>query len=540
MRRTAGRETAILDALFWGPLLVAAAWIVVWPPHSVDGPAHLLGARAISDHASSDSVYRAYYEIDWFPTPNLAGTRLLALLVPLGGLRFAGTVMMLVASLGTPLALRYAIRAVRPESSWLAIVGLPSAFGYLYFYGFWNYCLGIALALVCVGLALRTAPAWRVWPTLALGLLLTLTWLTHLVPFAAAALFLAAVVVLGPRDRRAWLAPVATLVPAAALSVAYLLHTDSGAGPTWTNPLGRAVGLVSLHTAITTYSRWEDVVAVGIALTLAALWFLAGRRVPAPGARSAGRAAGLATGAVAVLVLTTPTNFGIDFGLIDERLAIFPVLFGVLWLAARPPEPRVALAAATALVVATGALAAIRVPKLHDYDVLADEYLSAGQFIDDGSVLVALRFASFGPDAGRNRAWDPTRHLSSELAADRSAVDLGHYEAVLDYFPARFRPTVRDAFGPALGGLESVPPSADLAVLTGSCPPATPGAEVCGESGSAGPRYVLVVGGPDARGSAATALAATRAELARYGERIGVTSPRGLVEVWRLRDAAAG
>src|SRR5689334_13825549 len=141
MRRAPDRQSAILDALFWGPVVLAAIWIMVWPPHSVDGPAHLLGARAISEHSGSDSIYRAFYEIDWFPTPNLLGTRLLALLVSMGGLRFAGTVMMLLAALGTPLALRYAIRAVRPESTWLAIVGLPLAFGYLYFYGFWNYCL---------------------------------------------------------------------------------------------------------------------------------------------------------------------------------------------------------------------------------------------------------------------------------------------------------------------------------------------------------------------------------------------------------------
>jgi hypothetical protein len=546
MTRTAGRETAILAALFWVPMALAAVWIVAWPPHSVDGPAHLLGARAIADH--SDAVYGAYYEIDWFPTPNLAGTRLLALLVSVGGLRFAGTVMMLLAALGTPLALRYALRAVRPESAWLAIAGLPLAFGYLYFYGFWNYCLAIALALVCVGLTLRAAPAWSPRPTAALGALLTLTWLTHLIPFVAAVLFLAAVVVTGPRTRRSWIAPAVTVVPGAALSVAYLLHTDSGEGPTWTNPVGRALGLVSLHTTITTYSHWEDAVAVAIAVLLLALAVKARRAFPAAGAGPADAAARLAAIAAAVLVLVTPTNFGIDFGLIDERLAVFPALFGVLWLAARPPEPRVAIAAATALVVATAALAALRMPKLNDYDDLTEEYLSAGQYIDDGSVLVALRFANLGPDAGRNSSWDPTRHLSSELAAERHAIDVGHYEAVLDYFPARFRePNLRRAIDSGLGGLESVPPYARLPVYDRDCrfavgPTArrldvkldyvVPSAEYI----AAHPiRYVLVIAPAEMTGSGASELAETREFLSCEYERIATTSPRGLVEVWRLR-----
>ncbi|MBA3744718.1 hypothetical protein [Sporichthya sp.] len=546
MTRTAGRERSILAALFWVPLALAAVWIVAWPPHSVDGPAHLLGARAIADH--SDATYGAYYEIDWFPTPNLAGTRLLALAVSLGGLRFAGTMMMLLAALGTPLALRYALRAVRPESAWLAITGLPLAFGYLYFYGFWNYCLAIALALVCVGLALRVAPSWSPRPTAALAVLLTLTWLTHLVPFVAAVLFLCAVVVTGPRTRRSWLAPAATVLPGAALSLAYLLRTDSGDGPTWTNPIGRALGLVSLHTTITTYSRWEDVIAVVIAAVLVAVALRAHRAVPATDTGSAGRAAGLAAAAAAVLVLITPTNFGIDFGLIDERLAVFPVLFGLLWLAARPPEPRVAIAAATALAVATGALAVVRVSDLQDYDDLAEEYLSAGKYIDEGSVLVALRFATLGPDAGRNSSWDPTRHLSSELAAERYSIDVGHYEAVLDYFPARFRePNLRRAIDATLTGLGQVPPEARLPVR---CEPGTefsvgPTARrLAGldfmvpseEYIAAHPiRYVLVIAPPDAAGMWEGELAETRATLSCAYDRIGATSPRGLVEVWRVR-----
>ena len=539
MIRTAGREATILAALFWVPLAVAALWIVMWPPHSVDGPAHLLGARAIADH--SEPIYAGYYEIDWFPTPNLAGTRLLAALVSFGGLRFAGTVMMLLAALGTPVALRYAIRAVRPESTWLAIAGLPLAFGYLYFYGFWNYCLAIGLALVCIGLALRAAPAWPALPTAGLALLLTVTWLTHLVPFVAAVLFLAALVVTGPRSRRSWVAPALTVLPGALLSLAYLLHTESGDGPTWTNPLGRAVGLVSLHTTITTYSRWEDVIAVAIAAVLIALALRARRMAPRS---ELGAAAGVAAVAAAVLVLVTPTNFGIDFGLIDERLAVFPVLFGLLWLAARPPEPRVAVAAAATLVVAGVALACVRVPQLNDYDRLADEYLSAGRYIDEGSVLVALRFANLGPDAGRNTAWDPTRHLSSELAAGKHAIDVGHYEAVLDYFPARFRKPSdpRRLIDPELTGLGAVPPQITLSNLAPGSAPAAP--EPNAGDGTVeyfafylpdSEHYVLIVGAPDATGAAAHVLEEARLFLERHFERVGVTSPTGLVEVWRLR-----
>lgn len=540
-----------LTALFWVPVALSAIAIVLWPPHTVDGPAHLLGASVLADlinpsdpfeGISEFGGYGDYYRIDLFPTPNLAGTLLIGGLVDLTSLRVAETVVLLLAALGTPLALRYAIRAVRPDAAWLAIAGLPLCFGYLYFYGFYNYCLAVALALICVGLALRAAPTWPRGPTLTLAAALTLTWLTHFVPFAAAAVFLGALTITGPRTPRSWLAPAVTLLPAAGLTVAYLLRTDSGDGPTWSGPLGRLAGMVSLHTPVTTFDRAEAVIAAPLALALLALGL---RAVRVGGDAAPGPA--LAAAAMAALVLVTPARFGIDFGLIDERLAVFPVLFALVWLAARPPAPRVALAAASAFVLVAAALAVARVDDLRRYDRLADEYATAAALIEPGSVLVALRFHTYGPDAGRNAAWDPTRHLSSGLAARTGSIDIGHYEAVLDYFPTRFRADadLRRVLDPDLRGLAAVPPRVDLAALLAALRTPAPAAErpprplapaaIRPGLGTDRPFYVLLVGASDATGEAAAALTATRAQLVDDYERVGATAPRGLVEVWRSR-----
>jgi hypothetical protein len=232
----------------------------------------------------------------------------------------------------------------------------------------------------------------------------------------------------------------------------------------------------------------------------------------------------------------TPTSFGLDFGLIDERLAVFPVLFGVLWLAASPPPPRVALAAAIALVVASVGLGVVRVPELRRYDRLADEYGRASEFLTPGTVLLALRFHAFTPDAGRNSAWDPTRHLAGELAARTGSIDVGHYEAVLDYFPARFRrPDPRRGIDPDLQGLERVPPTVELPSFNACQAP---------KGGAVAPtairerdviRYVLIVGAPEATSADTRALTDLRARLRCDYDLVGTTSPRGLVEVWRLR-----
>jgi hypothetical protein len=70
-----------------------------------------------------------------------------------------------------------------------------------------------------------------------------------------------------------------------------------------------------------------------------------------------------------------------------------------------------------------------------------------------------------GPVAGRNRFRDPLRHQTSRLAVLAGSVDAGHYEAVLPYFPVRFRPGLdpRRALDPTLRELDRVPPGIDLA-----------------------------------------------------------------------------
>ncbi len=347
------------------------------------------------------------------------------------------------------------------------------------------------------------------------------TWFLHLVPFALALLFVGSLVLAGPRAPRAWLAPAAAMLPGLVLSGMYVLHTEQGSGPKFSGVPGLALGLVTLQAPLVTYTRAELVVSVGLGVLLVALAVLAVRAVR--GRRAAGEPAArgllLATVLATVLYLAAPNSLGVDFGLINERLSFFPVLFGVLWLAARPWGPQVALRASVALAVAAAVLFGVRVPELRQFDRLTDEYATAAQWVQPGSTLVALRFAEFAPGSGRNSHWDPVRHLSSGLAASTSGVDAGHYEAVFDYFPAQFRPenNLRRAIDPTLAGLPAVPPRIDLHAV--DCVPID---------------YVLLVGAADPRADAA-AVAAARAALDEHYLPRGVTAPSGLVEVWAGR-----
>jgi hypothetical protein len=74
---------------FWIPTAGSGTAVAVFPPHPVDGPAHLLGAAVLA-HWHSASIYPSYYRLSWFPAPNLSATLLLAALIHLIGLRRLG------------------------------------------------------------------------------------------------------------------------------------------------------------------------------------------------------------------------------------------------------------------------------------------------------------------------------------------------------------------------------------------------------------------------------------------------------------------
>ncbi|MQA87524.1 MAG: hypothetical protein GEV03_23600 [Streptosporangiales bacterium] len=536
--RPAGRSRpGRADIGFGLGVLAQLVAVLVWPrPVTVDGPAHLLGATVLAHYGDPQHpIYRALYRIDPFPSPNLLTEPVLALLVRVVSLGVAEKIIIATYAVLLPVALRYAARGVRRDSGWLWVAALPLTFNYLFFYGFFNYCIGLALCLFVAGYALRRSGAWRPLSTVWLGVLLVLGYLAHLVPFALALVFVAAAAAVraiedvraggpvAPALVRRLGPPALAAVPGLALTAAFLLRTDEASAPSWNFPLGHLGGLLTLMMPIVTFNYAEAVPAVLAAAVLLGLAAVAARRW---GRTAVRRGAGplLATAVATVLVLAAPSKFGIDFGFINERLSYFPVLFGVLWLAAQPWGRRARRWATGGLLVAAVLLALVRVPALAHYDRLIAEYETVAGVIRPGSTLIAVRFDELTPPGGpvRNSHWDPVRHVESRLAAETYGVDIGHYEAVLDYFPTRFRESrdLRRAIDPTLKGFEEAPPRIDLSRAV--------------RKGRPGIDYVLVVA-PDAGHLGDPRVAEVRRDLRGYYRKVAETEPSGLVEVWQAR-----
>ena len=530
-RRPSGADLTLLAAV-----LVELAVLAVLPRvTTVDGAAHVLGGWALAhlDDPSLPLVGRFY---DFVPVaiPNLLTTFLLAGLQQVTGPDLAERLLVALYVVALPAALRYAVRGVHPDAGWLALFALPLTYSYLYAYGFYNFCLGLVLALVAVGFVLRRRRAgWTALSVTVLAVLLLLAWSAHLLPVAVAGLFAALLALvrtraavragtrLVPAVRRHLLPVAAAGVPVLALTVVFLASPAAERGPPARLPLAQLVlGLVTTGRPLVVYGAAEYVPAVAITLVLVAL---AVRAVRSGSASPERTAVSLTLLLVTAAYFASPDRYGPEYGFLNDRWSYFPPLFLLLLGAGPLPRLRVRALAGGVLVAGAVALVALRAPTDLQYQRDVAELLSVAPQVPRGSALLHVqlwRDPPRVPDA-RNRSRDPLRHAASRLAVLTGGVDLRHYEAALPYFPVRFRPEqdLRRLLGRDGSRLNGVPPGFDLTA-------AAPLADV-----------VVVSGRPQADPARLQSPRTQRllVQLPLLYRRLAVTPRSGIGEVWVRR-----
>jgi hypothetical protein len=504
---------------------------------SQDGPAHVAGAWVLlhsGDGDATGTVLREHYRTDLTPVPNMLATLLLAALLPLAGPDGAERLLVAGLVLGLVAALACAVCALDRRAWWLAAAALPLAGSNLAAYGFYNFVLGVIGALLVLAVALRRRDGWRVPATAGLAGLLVLTWGAHLLPWVFAAgsvLVLAAVrtvgAVRGGRSvpaavRRHALPVLLAVLPSGALTVRYLA---SGEGPPAEGEGLPSPGrLVELLTGLRPYvtgwgeERLPALVTVAVVAVLAAA-ALRRTRSAGAGLRAEQVALGLLLAGVTAVYCLTPDRLGADFGFLAARLAWFPPLLLVLWAATRLPGPRIGAAATVLLVAASSAAALGRLPAQATAADEVGELLALAEQIPQGSTVAVLQYDRSVVSPGTGSP-DPLRHESSRLAVRVGGVDVGHYEAVHDYFQVHFDgpPYLRQRLDadPQLRGLERIPPVVDLPAVRGDLDAVV----------------VLGLDRADADVRRAGGTRAVSAELRTHYTQVA-TSPSGLAVLWR-------
>lgn len=434
--------------LLLGLLFVAAAPFLLFHYVPVeDGPAHVANGAILSNHGSA--AFSEYFDIDFSQGTNLLADLLMGGLLAFLSAALADKAMALFLVAGIPLAARWCLRLLDPDAAWMAILVIPLSGGFLLYFGFYNFLLGVALSLFAFGFWLKHIRSGRAGARAWAGLagLFFLVFLSHPLPFLALLLMLAAAVLdewlnVGQRGTASlrMLAPgVLPIVTASVIPL--LLLVGFGAERSTAIGYSRAFLVRILAFPLDpvqalTYAEIPFVLVYMVVVGLLGLVALLRWRNGVP------RAPGFP---IAVLLLFLLYFFGPDSvgkgSFILPRTELYLVVL-LLFAAARQSIPRSVRTTSVVLgSVAIAGLAIVRLPVHSQIDAEIREYLSGTPVLRPGSTVLPLWGVEHerGFGAGGQRM-QPLRERAGYLTAMRGAVDLRHFPGYEDIFPINFAP----------------------------------------------------------------------------------------------------
>jgi hypothetical protein len=295
----------------------------------------------LAEHAAQVAILKHFddpcqefhrnFEINW-RTPYLGGYLAIRLLAAVMDVESAVKLAIWATVVLLPLALRFLL--IRSGGDpWLALLGFPLAFGYSFYWGFFNFSMAVPLVLVCVALLLGPAP--RAWLLTAMGLLLLVCHALAIV-FCTGVALLVALIERAPRK-------VVPFVPAVLALGFWVLQVRS----TVESVNDRAVWHSGLHRVwqlpALLFSNAPDTAATAMSAVIVLALMLARPRVSRDPRRWTLFAAG------ALLYFGAPLYaFGTAF--LSGRFAVF-VMAGLLLVLEHPARPQLARVAVTVAVV---------------------------------------------------------------------------------------------------------------------------------------------------------------------------------------------
>jgi hypothetical protein len=172
-------------------LLVLPLWIVKYPP-LLDYPNHLARVFILTHINDPSYQFSQYYTATLGLYPYLTMDVLLMGLQKFTTIFTGGRIILSLCALGVPLAAWFFVRQANPGNISLACWGLLSGYNIFFFWGFVNWQLSVALVLVVAGLWIRylARPTVALW--LALLVIVTVLYFTHLQGFGLAGLIVTA------------------------------------------------------------------------------------------------------------------------------------------------------------------------------------------------------------------------------------------------------------------------------------------------------------------------------------------------------------
>ncbi len=422
---------------------------------TADGPLHVYNAKLLLNYlVYRDPLALRFFTLNPVPVPNwlthfaMAGLMLVTTPHRAETMIMAGYVVLL------PLAFRYAIRSIRPDSGGIEFMIFPFVYNSHFHWGFFNFCYSLALFLFVVGYWLRHKSHMTALRTACWSALIVLLYFANPVGFIETLL---AVLVLSTwaastgayetslaRIRalaRSWTVVAVAFLPAFLLYAWYLaFRLNRGRdGTEWPTIRYAAANLLTL-APIQSFVPAERLIGIGLSITLAVVLAVALIRAGRSGTgfQDGGYLLLALVGAAIVMIAPVTATSGT---MITPRLVYFPLFALLFWLATQPAYPGFRILIAGAGTVAAVLLIALHAPIYARYQATMKDFLSQGRLLEDRKTAVFTTFDSPFPQNLDVRSGSPplSAGASGYLAAEHNLILLNDYEAETDHFPLVFQ-----------------------------------------------------------------------------------------------------
>lgn len=181
-----------LESLFFVVLLLVLAAPITGSAWfgTEDGAAHSYNAGVLMQLLRGDDAFIGNYcTINWLPSPNWLGHLLLGVFGDWFGVAVAAKVFHLLCVIGLPLAFRRLVFLISPQPRFMSYLVIPFVYNLVFLFGFYNFCLGMVLLLLCMIAWLQLERNPKPIRILLLVLVFTATYFSHQVPWLFVGLF---------------------------------------------------------------------------------------------------------------------------------------------------------------------------------------------------------------------------------------------------------------------------------------------------------------------------------------------------------------
>ncbi|MCX6267226.1 MAG: hypothetical protein NTW16_07700 [Bacteroidetes bacterium] len=151
---------------------------------SMDGASHLSNSNIINQLVfHNNSLFHQFFMINPEPVPNWTSHLLISLFTLVMPAFLAEKILIIILLAGTPFAFRNLVHTLSPKHTLFSFLIFPFTHSMFFFFGFFNFCMAILIFLIALNYWLRHEQNLNIKRTIMMGILVALTYFSHIVIF---------------------------------------------------------------------------------------------------------------------------------------------------------------------------------------------------------------------------------------------------------------------------------------------------------------------------------------------------------------------